>query len=164
MFVWIPVSGLLELYLWVEFGTVPKHGNFVFNVFCLVVFGNSMFNETTELFLFFFLLFYPWGYKVYLVLTCISLMTRTTEDEMAGWHHWLDGRESGWTPGVGDVDREAWCAAIHGVAKSQTWLSVWTELRSDIIWCLSFSVWLTSLSMIISRSIHIAENGIVYSF
>ena len=25
-----------------------------------------------------------------------------TEDEMAGWHHWLDGRESGWTLGVGD--------------------------------------------------------------
>ena len=23
-----------------------------------------------------------------------------TEDEMAGWHHWLDGREYGWTPGV----------------------------------------------------------------
>ena len=28
--------------------------------------------------------------------------TGTTEDEMAGWHHWLDGRESGWTLGVGD--------------------------------------------------------------
>ena len=26
----------------------------------------------------------------------------TTEDKMAGWHHWLDGRESEWTPGVGD--------------------------------------------------------------
>ena len=25
-----------------------------------------------------------------------------TEDEMAGWHHWLDGQESEWTPGVGD--------------------------------------------------------------
>ena len=25
----------------------------------------------------------------------------TTEDEMAGWHHGLDGRESEWTPGVG---------------------------------------------------------------
>ena len=25
-----------------------------------------------------------------------------TEDEMAGWHHRLDGRESEWTPGVGD--------------------------------------------------------------
>ena len=24
------------------------------------------------------------------------------EDEMAGWHHWLDGRESEWTPGIGD--------------------------------------------------------------
>ena len=27
---------------------------------------------------------------------------RTTEDEMAGWHHWLDGHEFKWTPGVGD--------------------------------------------------------------
>ena len=26
------------------------------------------------------------------------------------------------------MDREAWHAAIHGVAKSQTWLSTWTEL------------------------------------
>ena len=26
----------------------------------------------------------------------------TTEDEMAGWHHWLDGRGSEWTLGVGD--------------------------------------------------------------
>ena len=26
----------------------------------------------------------------------------TTEDEMAGWHHWLDGHEFEWTPGVGD--------------------------------------------------------------
>ena len=49
--------------------------------------------------------------------------------EMDGWHHWLDGRESEWTPGVGE-DREAWCAAIHGVAKSRTRLSDW----SDLIW------------------------------
>ena len=30
------------------------------------------------------------------------------------------------------MDREAWRAAIHGVAKSQTWLSDWTELNYEI--------------------------------
>ena len=53
----------------------------------------------------------------------------TTVDEMAGWHQWLDGCESQWTPQL-VMDREAWCAAIHGVAKSRTRLSDW----SDLIW------------------------------
>ena len=64
----------------------------------------------------------------------------TTEDEMAGWHHWPDGRESEWTLGVG-VDREAWRAAIHGVTKSGTRLSDWTELNwSPKNWCFQIGV------------------------
>ena len=52
----------------------------------------------------------------------------TTEDEVAEWHHRLDGCEFEWTPGVDDGHREAWRAAIHGITKSWTWLSDWTEL------------------------------------
>ena len=51
-----------------------------------------------------------------------------TEDEMAGWHHWLDGPESEWTPGVGDGQGGLECYDSW-VAKSQTWLSNWTELK-----------------------------------
>ena len=42
-----------------------------------------------------------------------------TEDEMAGWHHRLDGRELSELQEL-VMDREAWRSAIHGVAKSQT--------------------------------------------
>ena len=54
---------------------------------------------------------------------------RPTEDEMAGWHHWLNGH------GLGELwklmmDKEAWRAAVHGVTKSRTRLSDWTELNS----------------------------------
>ena len=37
-----------------------------------------------------------------------------TEDEMAGWHHWLDGRESEWTPGVGDGQGGLACCGPWG--------------------------------------------------
>ena len=44
-----------------------------------------------------------------------------TEDEMAGWHHQLNGREVSLSE-LGELvmDREAWHATIHGVTKSRT--------------------------------------------
>ena len=51
-----------------------------------------------------------------------------TENEMIRWHHRLDGY------GLNKLwelvmDREAWRAGVHGVAKSQTQLSDWTECK-----------------------------------
>ena len=51
-----------------------------------------------------------------------------TEDEMAGWHHWLDGRESEWTPGVGDGQGGLACCSSWGRKESDTTERLnWTE-------------------------------------
>ena len=42
----------------------------------------------------------------------------TTEDEMVGWHHQLNGHEFEQAPGVGD-GQESLCAAVHGVSKTE---------------------------------------------
>ena len=54
----------------------------------------------------------------------------TTEDEMVGWHHWLDGHGFGWTPGVGDGQGQLACCGSLGNTESDTteWLN-WTELK-----------------------------------
>ena len=52
-----------------------------------------------------------------------------TEDEMAGWHHWLDGRESEWTLGVGDGQGGLACCNSWGRKEADTteWLN-WTDI------------------------------------
>ena len=49
-----------------------------------------------------------------------------TEDEMAGWHHRLDGRESGWTPGVGDGQR--------GLVCCKSWVSKESDKTERLNW------------------------------
>ena len=53
-----------------------------------------------------------------------------TEDEMPGWHHWLDGHESEWTPGVCDGQGGLARCNSWGRKESDTtvWLK-WTELN-----------------------------------
>ena len=56
-----------------------------------------------------------------------------TEDEMVGWHHWLN-----WDMNLSKLweigkDREARCAAVHEVAKSWTQLSNWTSINTICI-------------------------------
>ena len=51
-----------------------------------------------------------------------------TEDEMAGWHHWLNGRECGWTLGVGDGQGGLACCDSWGRKESDTTERLnWTE-------------------------------------
>ena len=54
-----------------------------------------------------------------------------TEDEMAGWHYWLVGCKSEWTPGVGDGQGALACCDSWGRRVRHDWATElnWTELR-----------------------------------
>ena len=63
-----------------------------------------------------------------------------TEDEMVGWHHWLDGLGFGWTPGVGDGQGGLACCGSWGRKESDMtkWLN-WTESSKKMPPCNIFS-------------------------
>ena len=66
---------------------------------------------------------------------------RMTEDEMVGWHHWLDGHGFEWTLGVGDGQGGLACCGSWGHKVSDTTEQLnWTELILILFlshsWCL----------------------------
>ena len=78
----------------------------------------------------------------------------TTEDEMAGWHHWLDGRESQWTPGVGVGQGGLACCDSWGRKELDT-----TErlILSDLIWIMLYhNSYIYSLNS--WRNLHLCKN------
>ena len=62
-----------------------------------------------------------------------------TEDEMVGWHHWLNGDEFEWTPGIGDGQGGLVCCSSWGHQELDTteWLN-WTEWSSGFPYYLQF--------------------------
>jgi len=64
----------------------------------------------------------------------------TTEDEMAGWHHRLDGHKFEWTPGVGDGQGGLACCDSWGRKELDTTEQLnWTEMKNyKLCW---FSTW-----------------------
>ena len=62
-----------------------------------------------------------------------------TEDEMVGWHHWLNEHESEQTLGDGEGQGSLAFFSVHGIAKSWTWLKNNKEDKSirsshEVVW------------------------------
>ena len=88
----------------------------------------------------------------------------TTQDEMAGWHHWLDGCESEWTPRVGDGQGGLACCDSWGRKESDTTEGLnWT----DTVWATREApfYFLLALKYVFETSfIYLASDGSFLSF
>ena len=78
---------------------------------------------------------------------------RTTEDEMAGWHHQLDGREFEWTPGVGDGQGGLVCCNSWGCRVRHDWATELNWKEIFLFTCIS--------AYLYPHSWHFKENQLV---
>ena len=88
------------------------------------------------------LIFFKSSPEVRIIFCTMNISPISTEDEMAGWHHWLDGRESEWTPGVGDGQEGLTCCDSWGRKELDT-----TERLNwpDLTWTVNFDKVLLNL-------------------
>ena len=88
----------------------------------------------------------------------------TTEDEMVGWHHRLNGHGFGWTPGVGDGQGGLACCSSWGCRVGHDWATElnWTGNKAtpflkgkpQLLFSDSeFAFWLQEISFLISHPV-----------
>ena len=88
-----------------------------------------------------------------------TLEKGTTEGEMAGWHHWLHGHESEWTPGVGDGQGSLACCDSWGRRESDTTERLnWTELNWDSPHTCGLAVHFASEHLVLWKTLRGVQN------
>ena len=90
----------------------------------------------------------------------------TAEDEMIGWHHWLNGNEFWQTPGDSE-GQGSLAAAVHGVTKSGTRLKDWTTTNTTILISVAFTKFLNqrvSVLQLLLFNILLAIQGLFFFF